>query len=649
MTIVHDLKTTLLRNKARWSVNERMLHLPVAPTFRLGALPNPMRAAQVPAVDFQRVLSGPVNNPFVLARRRAHGLPQTMVAKPDLYIGSSQVLHPGMGGAAPGGAPLPTSVDWRDRWGWRWITTVRDQNGCEACWMFAAVALVEAMVRIEHCVWAWLSEGDGHKGFGAKCCDCGSAEGALDWIKGHSLADPGCFAWPVTGSGCSGCGGTGGAPYDNVAYTPTPDRSGRSVRIPAYTHVGSVADQKKWLDTVGPLTCVIDVYQDFFYLGAGVYQKQATIGGQPNTYAGGHVMLIVGYDDNLQCWIVKNSWGPGWGDHGYGRIGYGEVNIDSNAKAGLTGTNPDPWTKRRMHNGGMIESGNGATHRNFELLAPGPGGKLQHWWRDNSASGFPWAKASSFGNDVAAPPAFTSTTFDRNFESVHLTTSKRLHHWWFSQSAGTWNDGGVFGPTDCAGVPGFIQGDYGAPGNFEVVVRTADSKLLHLWRDGAGWHEGARFGSDVAFSGPSLVQGHYGVRPNFELVCVLSSGTMQHWWRDNDHGMEWRSSAEFGAGVASPPCMIEGSYGANDEQSPGNFELCVAVGGQVEHWWRSVTDMLWRKSAVFGHDVSSVVSLVEGSFGFNLEVIVLRTDKKLQHYWRDGAGWHEGAVFGSTQ
>ena len=30
----------------------------------------------------------------------------------------------------------------------------------------------------------------------------------------------------------------------------------------------------------------------------------------------------------------------------------------------------------------------------------------------------------------------------------------------------------------------------------------------------------------------------------------------------------------------------------------------------------------------------------------NLEVIVLRNDQQLQHYWRDGAGWHEGPVIG---
>jgi hypothetical protein len=31
-----------------------------------------------------------------------------------------------------------------------------------------------------------------------------------------------------------------------------------------------------------------------------------------------------------------------------------------------------------------------------------------------------------------------------------------------------------------------------------------------------------------------------------------------------------------------------------------------------------------------------------------LEVIVLTTSLQLQHYWRDGAGWHEGVVIGSA-
>jgi hypothetical protein len=644
MATIGELKDLLKKTKARWSVNEKLLDIHEIPKFTTGGSKEGLTlSAEIKAVNFKELLAIPPGNPFILDRRIAHGIISESLVKKEFRLGSPPEREPGVG-EVPLGGGVPTSLDWRNRWGWPWITSVRDQNGCEACWLFSAVALVEAMVRIEHCVWPQISEGDVHKGMGSHCCDCGNPSPALDWMKNHGAADPGCFAWPVTSAACSGCGGTGGAPYDGVAYTPTADRSGRTVKIPGHTYIGNINDQKAWLDTVGPIITFFDVWTDFFAYGTGVYHKQATA-----THAGGHFMLVVGYDDTQGCWIVKNSWGTGWGQGGYARIAYGECNIDTYAKTGLKDTNPDPWTKRRMHNGSMIESGNGALHRNFEMLSTAPGGQIRHWWRDNSVAGFPWHQGTVFGNDAAACPTLTSTTFNRNFESVHITPSHRLHHWWFDQATGHWNDGGVFGPSDAVGIPGFIQSNYNAPGNFEVVVRTADSKLNHWWRDGSGWHDGGRFASNVAFSGASLVQSHYFAKGNFELVCVLNTGQMQHWWRDNDHGMIWHAGPTFGSGIASPPCMIEGQFGASGEKTIGNFELCVAVGGKVQHWWRAnYSDMLWRQSATFGHDVKAVVALIEGSYGFNLEVIVLRTDNKLQHYWRDGAGWHEGPIIGSA-
>jgi len=37
---------------------------------------------------------------------------------------------------------------------------------------------------------------------------------------------------------------------------------------------------------------------------------------------GGHCQVIVGYDDNKQCLIIRNSWGTWWGDKGYGYLPY---------------------------------------------------------------------------------------------------------------------------------------------------------------------------------------------------------------------------------------------------------------------------------------------------------------------------------------
>ncbi len=278
MTIGKDLKEHLEKNNARWQVNEKLLNKEEIPNYRTGAVKGKLVLAKtVRAVDFKKLLAVQPNNPFILERRMAHNIVAKDLVPREQMVGSSPELQLGEGaGTLPQAGALPTSVDWRNRWGWPWITTIRDQNGCEACWVFGPVALVEAMVRIEHCVWPWISEGDVHKGIGATCCQCGNPHTALNWMKDHASADPDCFAWPVTSASCSSCGGTGGAPYDNIAYTPTADRDGRSVRIPAYTDVGSVAEQKIWLDTIGPLVCGIDVYQDFT-----ITAQEYTINRQP--------------------------------------------------------------------------------------------------------------------------------------------------------------------------------------------------------------------------------------------------------------------------------------------------------------------------------------------------------------------------------
>ena len=44
---------------------------------------------------------------------------------------------------------------------------------------------------------------------------------------------------------------------------------------------------------------------------------------------GDHAICVVGFDDANGCWICKNSWGPGWGESGWFKIGYGECGMGS--------------------------------------------------------------------------------------------------------------------------------------------------------------------------------------------------------------------------------------------------------------------------------------------------------------------------------
>jgi hypothetical protein len=629
-----QIRAGLKTDGAQFSIAAAKLDTEIVPLHKLGGRPdNLIEAVRAPRLDLAQIITVPTGNPLLNERRAALKLAPSAIMRSLPQFAAPQQVAPA---PASGSGGRAAAVDWRNR-GWPWLCTVQDQIG-ENCWAMAATALVETMVRISHGVWSKRSEGDVHDGLNAPCDQGGGATNALDWIKQHGLTDLDNYMTQC-----------------NLPYHTAADRDGRTVKIGDYTLIGDVEQQKVWIDTVGPVITWFDVWHDFdAYYGtpdSAVYRWRANLSpGVPNYERGGHFMLVVGYDDASQSWICRNSWGSAFGHGGYIRVGYGDAKsgIERYARIGLQVTNPDPWTKRRLHNGGMIESGDGAQHRNFELVARGAGNSTVHWWRDGST--VEWHQAETLGNDAASFATMTGTTFNRNFEFIYQTTGHRLHHWFFDQSANKWADGGVFGPADTAGVPGFLQSNFGQPGNFEVVVRTSEGQLVHWWRKNAApwtWTETVRFGTGIAFSGPALIQSHYKKPGNLELVAVLQSGAMQHFYRDDIGGTGWHSGVTFGNGISSPPVMIEGQYGAGDENAIGNFELCVEAGGQVQHWWRNNQgNGAWTRSAVFGQDVRSVIALLEGSFGFNLEIVVERNDNRIQHYWRDGGGWHAGPVIG---
>lgn len=128
-------------------------------------------------------------------------------------------------------------------------------------------------------------------------------------------------------------------------------------------------------------------------------------------------------------------------------------------------------------------------------------------------------------------------------------------------------------------------------------------------------------------------------------VATVSGGSLAHFRRAST-GADWARIDTFGAGATEAPCLIEGTYGAGNEAGIGNFELCDPVaGGQIEHWWRYNTSPgPWTRSAVFGADVRRVLGLLQSTYGTDLELIAERTDGRVQHYWRDGNGWHPGPI-----
>jgi hypothetical protein len=569
-----------------------------------------------------------------------------------------------------------SAVDWRNRFTWPWLTTIKDQQACGSCYIFSGVGVLEAMLRIEHSVWCPRSEGDVGDSvslyFGAHGkCDGGSPSEVLDWAKANGVADPGCWDYVET---------------ERVAH-PTADRFGRTGKLDAYVWLSGADNMKQWIDANGPISACFSCYPEF---DDACQNDSVYIYSNPNNDPpDGHCIVIVGYDDNKKAWLIRNSWGTGWGTNGYGWFGYGQGvhGLENWSSLGILGsaTNPDPWSKRRQHNGGLYESGDGTNHRNFEVWTAGPKNVVRHYWRDGGNGDWSLAgplpqvtlPSGATGYDCDGAPVAIGSTYNRNFEVIYRTTggntsqgpAPRLHHFLYDQLTNAWIDRGLFGPTDADGVPGFIQSNASAPGNFEVVVRRANGQLENWWRDdldnNATWAVRSTFGSGIAYSGATLVQRWatdgsmtVGTPAGLDYVAVTDAKTMQRWWRDDPNTMNWVACETFGSGVQSSPVMIRSQFGAATEKVPGNYELCVAVGGSIEHWWTSGNPQPgktanWSKSATFGTDqkgqtVTSVLGLIESSYGFNLELVAELSNGGVQHFWRDGAGWHAGPVFGSV-
>jgi Papain family cysteine protease len=554
------------------------------------------------------------------------------------------------------------NVDWRNRFGRNWISSVRDQGGTSNCWAFASTALYEAMVRIEHLLWTRRSEGDMVHGVGKQAWDFGNIGECVIFVERYGLADPDCFPWGE--SAALYTAREGGPSLEATPLSTTSDRAGRTVRVApgAATTLTDPAQKRQWIDAVGPMATIVVPPGDFGSLHDGIYSPTV-----PGT-GPAHALLVIGYNDDERYWIVKNSWGTLWGVGGFGKVSYDANLLEPAGFVGLRGTNPDPWSRRRMRNGTLIQGGNGALRNNFELFVR-VGPNLLHWYRENADAKLPWILAGpvrssdpwrdTWHDDALDCPAAVQSTFNRNYELIYRTTFRYLRHVWYDQAGGLWSDATIFGPLDPVGIPGFVQGGRGAPGDFEVVVVTSAGQAEHWtkhnsapWYHGPGdWYKQQTFGANIAFGGPSLVHSRIGVtgypeNGTGELHYVYTdvNGTMHHYRRDLSSG--WTPVTTFGQNITSAPCLIEGTYSAGDESGVGNFELCVAVNGQIEHWWRYNTTPggAWLRSAVFGSDVNRVVSMIQSSYGTNLELIVERTDGHYQHYWRDGSlTWQVGA------
>ena len=217
---------------------------------------------------------------------------------------------------------LPERFDWREHID---MPPIRGQGNCGSCWAFATVAPLEANVMINQGIEINFSE-----------------QWLVSCNNGDDTHNPpiemGCWGGWVCheyhqnrADDCGNIGPVLETTFPYVGYTTfcnCPYQVEPEYRINYHAGTGTaVLSIKQAILDHGPVSTTVYVYGPFYDYVEGVYD--ADFIGTVN-----HAVVLVGWDDHYYwdedyygVWIMRNSWGPDWGEDGYMYITYGCCDI----------------------------------------------------------------------------------------------------------------------------------------------------------------------------------------------------------------------------------------------------------------------------------------------------------------------------------
>ena len=208
---------------------------------------------------------------------------------------------------------LPKQLDWGNYRGQSFNSPVLNQGRCGSCVAFAAIGTLETQANITrntpNSPWAFSPQYLFACG-GGTCATGWQPYQAAEFLQTTGVPDEACM--PYT-SGAKGVDGT--------CFSACGNLSSRTLKITGYstpTMFFPSTDAVKKALQKGPLITTLSVYTDFLFYRSGVY-KHTT-----GKLEGGHAVSIVGYSDPDQAWIVRNSWGPDWGDKGFVKVAWSD-------------------------------------------------------------------------------------------------------------------------------------------------------------------------------------------------------------------------------------------------------------------------------------------------------------------------------------
>jgi len=181
---------------------------------------------------------------------------------------------------------------------------------CGSCWAFSAVAALEG-AHFVHTLLAGkpelisLSEQqlvDCSTSFGNEGCNGGWMHQAFDYLKSTPIPLDTEAAYPYEGRDAT-CRASGKGPVSVSSFVEVPENSSAQLKAALLK---------------GPVSVAIDAGSMAFQFYSGGVMDSAACGTELN-----HGVTAVGYgvEGGKEFYLVKNSWGSGWGAKGFIKVG----------------------------------------------------------------------------------------------------------------------------------------------------------------------------------------------------------------------------------------------------------------------------------------------------------------------------------------
>lgn len=196
---------------------------------------------------------------------------------------------------------LPAAFDWRTEVAGG-LQPIRNQKSCGSCWAFSVTAVLESLMMIKDPTAGVPDLAE--QTLVSTCSRAGDCAGgyfnAFDYLQSPGMPNESQDPYRAVNSSCKS-GLTRVGKVMDWAYIGNGNSSPTTEQM------------KSAIKQYGPIS--VTVNGSFGSYSSGIYNNC-------NSGVENHMVVLEGWNDDGQYWIMRNSWGPNWGEDGYMRIKY---------------------------------------------------------------------------------------------------------------------------------------------------------------------------------------------------------------------------------------------------------------------------------------------------------------------------------------